>query len=128
MKNIKTYAKGARAERDLLHFLNHKGYSVLRVPSSGGFVSPVDLVALKRNIPPIVFECKAWAKKPRLAKAQLRRFKDWCERAGAFGFVAWYSKGKWLFLPLKNAENNEYDDHFWIDRDHAMRLVDINYE
>ena len=124
---IKTYSKGSRAERELAHFLNHKGFAVLRVPSSGGFLSPLDVVAI-RNGQVIAFEIKNHAKKPKLKKDQLNAFSEWCKKAAAMGFVAWRrtdsgetgtlsASQRWLFLPMENAQNNDYADENWIERD-----------
>ncbi len=130
---MKTYAKGARTERELLHFLNHIGCAVLRVPSSGGFLSPVDIVAIK-NGKILAFECKAWSKKPKLKKQQLRAFSEWCRKAGAMGFVAWRrthseekltASGRWLFLRVEDAEQNKYKDEYWIERDILLRILGL---
>ena len=132
---IKTYSKGSRAERDLAHFLNHKGFATLRVPSSGGFLSPLDVLAIK-NGQALAFEIKSHLKKPRLAKDQLERFSDWCSRANAMGFVVWRktesvngeeltNSSRWLFLPIENAKKNEYGDENWFERDTLLKIMGI---
>jgi len=124
---LKTYSKGSRAELELAHFLNHKGFATLRVPSSGGFLSPLDVVAIRRG-QVLAFEIKSHAKKPRLNKDQLERFSAWCEKANAIGFVAWRrttsedtkplsASQRWLFLPIENARKNDYSDEQWVERD-----------
>lgn len=118
---MKTYAKGARSERELLHFLNSKGFSVIRAPSSGGEMSPVDIVAIKKGMV-ICFECKAWEHKPKLPQDRVRRFKEWCEKAGAFGFLAWRTKNKWLFLRLKDVEENKYEDNNWLEMESFLSV------
>jgi Holliday junction resolvase len=124
---IKAYSKGSRAERELAHFLNHKGFATLRVPSSGGFLSPLDVVAIRRG-QILAFEIKSHAKKPRLKRDQLERFTEWCTKANALGFVAWRrtssdndeplsASQRWMFLPIENAQKNDYADISWVERD-----------
>lgn len=108
------YRKGFRAERDLLRILSARGYSCIRSASSGGFLTPVDILALKHS-KVLAFEIKSWSKKPKIQRKKLERFWEWCENSGAMGFLAWYSKNTWKFLPLKNAIENQYQDENWID-------------
>jgi Holliday junction resolvase len=123
MKN--TYAKGARFERDLIHYLNSKDFSVLRVPSSGGFLSPIDIVAMKKGLI-VAIECKSWNRKPKLEKEQLRRFKEWSDRAGAMGFLAWRKPGnKWLFLRIEDAELGKYEDENWFAMENVLSALDF---
>jgi len=116
---IKTYHKGARAERELIHFLNYHGFSCIRSASSGGALYPVDVVALRKDII-LTFEIKSWAKKPKLDKTKLQRFKEWSVNAGAFAFLAWYNENQWSFLTLKQAEDGEYDDENWLSLDNLL--------
>ena len=118
---IKTYRKGYRAERELLRFLSSRGYSVVRQASSGGFHSPVDLVAMKIG-KILTFEIKAWSTKPKLAKKQLNAFKSWTDNAGAMGFIAWYNHNTWLFLPLHEAAKDHYEDDRWISHEDFFRI------
>lgn len=120
---MKAYSKGVRAERELLYFLNHKGFSVCRVPSSGGFLSPVDIVALKKGLI-LAIECKAHSSKPRLAKKQLASMRAWCDKAGAVGLIGWRTTGKWLFLRLEDAETGKYDDENWMEMEHLFDALD----
>lgn len=101
---IKTYIKGARAERDLAKRLKDMGFGVIRAAGSGGNVSIPDLVAIKRGRI-LAFECKAWKTKPKLKKEEYNEFIDWCKRSGAMGFLAWKNKG-WLFLNIKDLKNH----------------------
>jgi len=122
---MKTYSKGARGERELLHFLNYKGFAVIRAPSSGGFITPVDIIAIK-NGTVLAFEIKAWSRKPKINKKQLNGLRSWCNRAGAMGFIAWRSSGnKWMFLPLKDAETNKYEDENWIKMEDFLDVLMI---
>lgn len=121
---IKTYAKGTRAERELIHFLNYHGFSCVRSASSGGALYPVDVVALRKDVV-LTFEIKSWARKPRIDKGQLARFKKWSANAGAFPFIAWYNANQWRFLTLKQAEDNEYDDENWINLDNLLSVFKL---
>ena len=118
------YAKGVRFERELLHYLNGLGYAVIRGPSSGGELTPVDVVALKAGLI-IAVECKNWAEKPRLAKTKIASMKAWCERAGAIGFLSWRKGGDWLFLPLTDAEAGQYADEYWLPMKNVLAALEI---
>ncbi len=124
MKN--TTAKGARFERDILHFLNGKGFSCMRAPSSGNWLSPVDVVAIKRGSV-LAIECKNHSKKPKLNQKSMQKFREWCDRAGATGLLAWQVPGtgsgaSWKFLRLEDAENNRYEDENWFDIQVFMKV------
>lgn len=121
---MKTYAKGARFERDVLHFLNSRGFACMRQASSGGFLTPVDIIAMKRGLV-LAIECKNHAKKPKLEKNKVQSFKEWCEKAGAIGLLAWKNKTKWLFLTMKNIEENRYEDENWIEMHHLLEALDF---
>lgn len=97
---LKTYAKGARAERELAKKLMDLGFSVVRSGKSGSSISVPDIIALKRGII-LAFECKSWKNVPKLRKEQYEKFLEWCEKAGAIGFLAWRKK-RWFFLNVKN--------------------------
>jgi Holliday junction resolvase len=135
MARIKSYAKGSRAERELAHFLNHKDFAVLRVPSSGGFLSPLDVVAARKGLL-MAFEIKSHAKKPKLRGEQLKQFSSWCQKAGAMGFVAWRrtesddaeplsASRRWMFLRIEDARQNRYDDENWMERDMLLRAMGV---
>lgn len=110
---MKAYAKGSKAERDLLHYLNFKGFATLRMPSSGGHLYPLDLIALRKDVS-IAFEIKSWKKMPKIQKAKLEKFDEWCRRAGTMGFVAWrMTGGEWRFMQLSDALAGRYEDG-WI--------------
>ena len=70
----------------------------------------------------ICFEIKSWARKPRLDRRQLSRFSGWCKNAQAHGFLAWYNKNEWQFLPLKDVLAGRYDDENWIGLDAFLRV------
>ncbi|MBU0530648.1 MAG: hypothetical protein ABIH52_00015 [Candidatus Aenigmatarchaeota archaeon] len=121
---IKTYHKGARAERELIHFLNARGFSCVRSASSGGYMYPVDVVAMKKDVI-LTFEIKSWAKKPKLDKSKMARFKEWSANAGAFPFLAWYNENRWRFLTLKQAEENQYEDENWMSLDNLISVFGV---
>ena len=121
---MKTYAKGARAESELLHFLNSKNFAVIRAPSSGGDLSPVDVVAIKRGLI-IAIECKNHAKKPKLPKDRAARLKEWSDKAGAITFLGWRTKNKWLFLQLKDVLENRYEDENWFEMENFLTALDF---
>ena len=124
---MKTYRKGARAERELLHFFNSRGCSCIRAASSGGNMTPADIIAIKSgNI--FCFEIKSWAKKPKLGSDKINRFKEWCEQANGMGFLAWYNKNKWRFLTLKDIEDNRYEDENWIELDDFFRIFGLDIQ
>jgi Holliday junction resolvase len=121
---MKAYSKGIRAEREILHFLDYKGFSVCRTPSSGGYITPADIIAMKRGMI-IALECKNYANKPRLERKKLKRFREWCERAGAMGFLAWRNSGQWLFLRISDAERGIYEDGKWIEMKNLLSAFGI---
>ncbi len=116
-----SYRKGAAGERELVHILNSRGFSVMRAPSSGGAIYPLDIVAIRKGLV-LAFEIKTWDRKPYLEAAQLNAFNGWCSRAGAMGFLGWRSRGKWLFLRLEDALNSDYKDDRWITMDDFLNV------
>ena len=114
--HMNRYAKGSNSERELVHILNSRGFSVMRAPRSGGAIYPLDIVAIKRGLV-LAFEIKTWDRKPYMEAAQISAFREWCERAGAMGFLGWRSRGKWLFLRLEDVLNSDYKDDKWITMD-----------
>ena len=120
---MKTYSKGVRGDRELMHFLNYKGFAVSRAPSSGGFLTPVDIIAIRKGVV-LGLEIKTWEKKPRIDKKQLAGLRGWCDKAGAMGFIAWRSAGnKWLFLRLEDAEANKYEDENWMQMENFLNAL-----
>lgn len=120
-----SYRKGVRFERDLLHFFHNKDFSVMRVPSSGNKLSPVDIIAIKKGLI-IAIECKSWSKKPRLDKKQLSNLRTWIDKAGALGFIAWKKPGnEWSFLRIEDAEANKYEDENWFALENLLNALDF---
>lgn len=100
------YRKGANAERELAKLLKSCGFAVIRAARSGGSISVPDVVGIKKNVI-ASFECKTWKTKPKLKTEEYNELKDWCLKAGANGFLAWRSKGKWLFLNLDDLQTKD---------------------
>ena len=121
---MKTYAKGYRAEREILRFLSSHGYSCIRAASSGNHLTPVDVVAIKPGRT-LCFGIKSWSKKPRLDKGQLSRLAEWCKNAAGIGFIAWYNANTWKFLPVKDAEKGRYEDENWIELEPFLRIFAV---
>lgn len=102
-----TYAKGSAAERELVHTLYSKGWSVMRAPRSGriGIPSP-DVVAAKAGRI-IVIEAKARAACFKVEAEQLDQLKDWQSRAQAIPYIGWKIARKgWFFLKLEDVVAN----------------------
>jgi len=97
---MRTYQKGARWERELLRYLNHKGFSVVRVSASGNQLYPLDVLALKPGLT-LAIECKS-SQKQLFKKEQVEKLIEWAERAGAIPILAWKQGRRWLFLPAKS--------------------------
>lgn len=92
--------------------------------AGSGHSTPVDIIAIKRSLI-VAFEVKAWAKKPKLEIKKLQKFKEWCEKAGAMGFLAWYNQNQWKFLPIKDAEENRYEDDYWLTHENLLLVIDL---
>lgn len=119
-----SYRKGVFAERELIHYLNSKGFAVIRSPSSGSHISPIDIVAIKRGLV-IAIESKAWKAKPKPDKKQLKGMREWCDKAGAIGFIGWRNEGRWLFLRLEDAEAGKYDGEQWMEIHDLLSLLEL---
>lgn len=119
---MKTYKKGVRAEYELLQFFSANGFSVIRSASSGSFLYPVDVVAIKNGLI-LAIESKFQKNKPKLRGKRLKYFKDWCKRAGALGFLAWRKSNEWLFLKMDDVENNRYEDENWIKLEKILEIL-----
>ena len=105
---VKSYSKGYRAERALVHTLAKRGYMVVRTPRSGriGLASP-DIIAAK-NGRLVVIECKSREKAFTVPEEQLNELREWEEKALAVAYIAWKtSRKEWLFLTLKDVAVNK---------------------
>lgn len=115
-----TYAKGVFYERDLIRFFEAQGFSTTRIAGSG-HNTPADILAMRKGKIAAV-EVKAHRTQPRLAKEKVQELKEWCERAGAHGFLAWRApRQEWLFLPMKALEENQYKE--WLTVDAFLELL-----
>jgi Holliday junction resolvase len=105
---VHTYAKGATAERELLHTLYDMGYMVLRAPHSGSInLASPDLIAAKHG-KLLVIECKARKAAFSVPLEQLNELKEWRDKAGATAYVAWkISRKGWTFLHLDDVYANK---------------------
>ena len=102
-----TYQKGATAERELVHLLYSKGWSVMRAPRSGriGIPSP-DVVAAKTGRI-IVIEAKSRAAGFKIENDQIEQLQDWQTRALAEPYIGWKIARKgWFFLRLADVIAN----------------------
>lgn len=104
---MKTYAKGSRAERELIDFFSANGFSVIRAAGSGVSSLCPDLLAFRRGIH-YAFESKAIEKEHLVIdKEQFLSHKRWEENTGITTYVAWRrNREDWLFLPLCVFEEN----------------------
>src|SRR3989338_3865012 len=105
---VKSYAKGYRFERLLVHTLSGLGYMVVRTPRSGriGLASP-DVIAAKDG-KLIVIECKSREAAFKIEKDGLDQLLAWQNRAGATAYIAWkISRKGWKFLHLKDVVEND---------------------
>jgi Holliday junction resolvase len=93
------YRKGSNAERELAKLLKNYGFAVIRAARSGGSISVPDIVGIKNGVI-AAFECKTWKTTPKLKTEEYNEFKDWCLKADAHGFLAWRTRGKWIFLNI----------------------------
>ncbi|HIH16981.1 MAG TPA: hypothetical protein HA252_06260 [Candidatus Diapherotrites archaeon] len=120
------YKKGADAERELIHLLFDKGFSVVRVAGSGKTALPApDLLALHKSRI-LAFECKAWASDSiHLPVSQMQELLSWCERAGAEVFIAWkYPRRGWFFL--KPEHFSKAEKNYSISLRHAVaKAIDL---
>lgn len=104
---VKSYAKGYRSERNLVHILAKRGYMVVRTPRSGriGLASP-DIIAAKGG-ELFVIECKSREEAFTVPEEQLNELKEWKDKAVATAYIAWKtSRKEWIFLHLDDVVKN----------------------
>src|SRR3989339_1743013 len=105
---MRNYAKGYKAENEMLHLLYSRGWAVIRAPRSGrvGIPTP-DIIAVKGG-KIIAIECKSRASAFTVEKEQLEQLDDWELRAGASAYIGWKIVRKgWSFLKLKDVKENK---------------------
>ena len=120
---MKTYKKGANAERELLQKLHQQGYAIVRAAGSGTTPLPSpDLIALKGQRR-FGFECKAWnSKYLHLDRQQMEELVEWGRIAHTEMFIAWKVPLKgWLFL--RPEQFNKTEKNYIISRKNAFKVA-----
>ena len=104
---VRSYVKGASAERELVHILARLGYMAIRAPRSGriGLDSP-DIVAAKDGRL-LVIECKSRMSAFTIPIEQLAQLESWTVKAKAIAYVGCkiHRKG-WKFLKYEDVLAN----------------------
>lgn len=115
------YAKGARSERELIHLLAEKGFSVVRAAGSGVAGECPDLLAFKhgRNY---AFECKAWGgERVAIDHAHYASLRKWEENTGITTMIAWrMDRAGWFFVYLSELEENPHS--FSVTKTRALEI------
>ncbi len=89
---VKTYHKGARAERELIKFFSEHGFMVIRGAGSGTSGLSPDVLVFK-NHKQYVIEAKSFeSERLSLDRDQFENLKLWHEVTGMETFVAWRRK------------------------------------
>lgn len=96
-----TYAKGSRAERELIHFFIEHGFEVIRAAGSGVNSLSPDLLAFKHGRQ-YAIECKAWdSGSLSFEKSKVAQMKKWEEVTGITYYVGWrVSREGWFLFPV----------------------------
>lgn len=103
----RSYAKGYRAENEMVHTLSKMGYMVIRAPRSGRIDLPSpDIIAAKHG-KLLVIECKSRNGAFTVPLDQLDQLREWRDKAGAHAYVGWkISRKGWTFLHLDDVYAN----------------------
>ncbi len=104
---VASYAKGYKAELELVHTLSGMGFMVIRAPRSGriNLASP-DIIAAKRG-KLVVIECKSRRAAFTVPKDQLDELLEWQDKAGAAAYVGWkIARRGWTFMHLRDVQEN----------------------
>jgi len=121
-----TYSKGVYWERELMAFMESQGFSTVRVAGSG-HKGPADIVVMKKGTITAI-EIKAHQNKPRLKEEKIQELREWCDKAGAFGFLAWRApRQEWRFLPLSSLEEKNYKDENWIKKHAFLETLNSSF-
>ncbi len=109
------YAKGSRAERELIDFFSSNGFSVIRAAGSGVSSLCPDILVFKRGMQ-YAIEAKAWEKENlNIDKDQFLNLKRWEENTGITSYIGWRRDRKeWVFVPLSIFEQTEKEKSFSI--------------
>jgi Holliday junction resolvase len=102
------YAKGSRAERELIEIFSSNGFSVIRAAGSGVSSLCPDILVFKRGMQ-YAIEAKAWETEHlHLDKDQFLGLKKWEENTGITTYVGWRRNRKdWIFIPPSIFEERE---------------------
>lgn len=103
-----TYKKGARAERELIHFFTANGFEVMRAAGSGVNSLSPDLLAFRKGRQYAV-ECKAWdSGSLSFEKEKVAQMKKWEEVTGITYFIGWrVNREGWLIFPVHMLEEQK---------------------
>ena len=105
---VRSYSKGYRGERELVHTLSKMGYMTIRAPRSGriGLDSP-DVIAAKDGRL-IVIECKSRMNAFTIQPEQLAELESWITKARATAYIGCkiHRKG-WKFLKYDDVVANK---------------------
>jgi len=95
------YAKGSRAERELIDYFSGKNFCVIRAAGSGVNSLSPDILVFKRGIQ-IGIEAKAIEKENlNIDREQFDNLKRWEDISGINCFIGWRrNREPWLFIPL----------------------------
>ncbi|MFH1105820.1 MAG: Holliday junction resolvase Hjc [Candidatus Aenigmatarchaeota archaeon] len=117
------YAKGSQSERELGKIMWKWGFAVIRSAGSGKYrYTAPDLVAIK-NKTVFAFECKARKNYVKLEAQELFELREWCERSGALGFLAWkISRRGWFFLSTDKLDTGINEKNMQAQ---ALRIEDL---
>lgn len=104
---VRSYVKGATAERELVHTLSKLGYMTIRAPRSGRIDLPSpDVIAVKDGRV-IVFEVKFRASAFTVPKEQLAELTAWKNVGGAHAYIGCkLARRGWKFLHLHDVIAN----------------------
>ncbi|MCX8174904.1 MAG: Holliday junction resolvase Hjc [Candidatus Micrarchaeota archaeon] len=105
---FRTYAKGAKAERELIAYFSKNGFAVIRAAGSGVNSLSPDILAFRRGVQ-YAIECKSWDKASlSFEKRRVEAMKRWEELTGITYLVGWrISREGWLFFPIHLLEEQE---------------------
>ena len=103
-----TYAKGSRAERELIAFFVEHGFAVIRAAGSGVNSLSPDLLAFRKGRQYAV-ECKAWdSGSLSFEKEKVAQMKKWEETTGMTYFIGWrVSRDGWFIFPVHTLQEQK---------------------
>lgn len=127
---VKSYAKGYRFERNLVHVLSEHGFVVLRAPHSGSMnIASPDIVAIKKtdgSSKVFAIECKNREEGFTVSTDQLNELKEWEEKGGAMCYIAWKcGRSEPIFLTLADVTANKGNVGKKFAAEHGISLEKI---